>query len=93
MKKIVFIALILISSITMFGASGDPLQEIEIGQQYIIQSVENDNYQYINFPNSNIIIKRGGIADFKKVQNLTVKIKQIKSSMNQLEQQKKNMTG
>ena len=71
MKKIVFIALILISSITMFGASGDPLQEIEIGQQYIIQSVENDNYQYINFPNSNIIIKRGGIADFKKLLKLS----------------------
>jgi len=83
MKKTVLIALFLISSITMFGTIGDPVQEIEIGQQYIIQSVENDNYRYINFPNSNLIIKRGGIADFKTIQNLTVKIKKIKSSMNQ----------
>ncbi len=82
MKKIVLIALILISSTTMFGKNGDPVQEIEIDQHYVIQSVENDNYRYINFPNSNIIIKRGGIADFKTVQNLTVKIKKIKIEKN-----------
>lgn len=35
-----------------------------IDKTYIIQSVPNDNYQYISFPKPNFIIKKGGFANY-----------------------------
>lgn len=35
-----------------------------IDKTYIIQSVPNDNYQYISFPKPNFIKKRGGFANY-----------------------------
>jgi hypothetical protein len=35
---------------------------------FIIANVKNNNYEYINFPRANFIIKKGGIANFKNIQ-------------------------
>ena len=50
-----------------FGQSSMSQSDIEVGTELVIGKAENSTYQHIHFPKANIIIKRGGIANYKSV--------------------------
>src|SRR5210317_2248168 len=52
--------------------------KVEEGAIFIIEDVENNNYQHINFPKTNFIIKQGGIPNYDKVIGKKVVITSIK---------------
>ncbi|XLS29470.1 dihydroorotase [Flavobacteriaceae bacterium M23B6Z8] len=49
-------------------------QSAKTGDTYVIKAVDNGDYQFINFPKKNFIIKRGGIANMKSVAGVEVKV-------------------
>ena len=48
----------------------------------MIGAAENNNYTYINFPKPNIIIKKGGLVNFKNVVGKKVMVISIKEKRN-----------
>ncbi|MBT8236880.1 MAG: hypothetical protein KJO04_11850 [Bacteroidia bacterium] len=52
-------------------------QEVTIGDEFIISSVQGTTYNHLIFPRKNFIIKRGGIANTKSVKNLHVIVQSI----------------
>lgn len=52
--------------------------QIEEGAIFMIEDVENDNYEHINFPEFNFIIKQGGVPHYAKVRGQEVVITSIK---------------
>lgn len=77
MKNFLFIALFLcfISS-NAFAQSSNP----QVGDTFTIAKVENNNYNHIQFPRANIIIKKGGIANYNSLIGETVEITSIKEN-------------
>lgn len=50
---------------------------IEVGDIFVIGEVPNNNYKYIDFPRSNFIIKKGGIANYNNIIGKKVKVTAI----------------
>jgi len=55
---------------------------IAVGDVFVVGAVENNNYTYINFPKPNIIIKKGGLVNFRNVVGKKVRITSIKEKKN-----------
>lgn len=51
---------------------------IEVGDVFTIEKVENNDYDHIYFPRPNFIIKKGGIVNYKNVIGENVEITSIK---------------
>ena len=56
--------------------------DYKIGDTFVIQQTDNNNYKHINFPKANFIIKKGGIADFKQIVGKEVEISSTKNDKN-----------
>ena len=52
--------------------------QIEVGATFIIEDVENNKYKHIDFPKTNFIIKKGGVANYKKIKGQEVVVTSIK---------------
>ncbi|MET1258831.1 hypothetical protein ABV409_05795 [Flagellimonas sp. DF-77] len=50
---------------------------VNIGDELKIASVPSNDYEYIEVPRKNIIMKRGGILNFSKFRNSSVIIKDL----------------
>ena len=50
---------------------------VNIGDELKIATVPSNDYEYIEVPRKNIILKRGGILNFSKFSNSTVIIKDL----------------
>ncbi|TYP69913.1 dihydroorotase [Aquimarina intermedia] len=75
-NHIVFALLISFLSVTMYAQ--ETTIDVKVGDVFIIGEVDNDSYKYIDFPRANFIIKRGGIANYKKVKGEKVIITSIR---------------
>ncbi|WP_295180702.1 hypothetical protein [uncultured Christiangramia sp.] len=49
----------------------------EIGDRLLIQSPENTTYTAVNMPKLNFVVKKGGVANYKSVQNTLVEVVKI----------------
>lgn len=74
-KTIVFIALLLVSSVTSFAQKSE---KVEVGDIFTISAVEGNKYQYVKFPKSNFIIKKGGIVNYTRIVGEKVKVTSVK---------------
>lgn len=52
--------------------------DVEVGDVFEIGKPETNTYKYINFPRANFIIKRGGIANYKRAEGQKVVVTSIK---------------
>ncbi|MEN3322121.1 hypothetical protein VP395_00140 [Mariniflexile soesokkakense] len=79
MKKI-YLLLLLVSVFT-FANNTKPLQskqnEPKVGDVLVINSTSNSKYNHIEFPQLNIIAKKGNVANYKSVHGKRVVIKEI----------------
>lgn len=74
MRQISFFAALLF----FVGALNAQAQEsVNIGDELIIASPVSDNYKYIDVPRKNFIIKRGGIANLKSLEDRKTIVKEI----------------
>ncbi|NNK83637.1 MAG: hypothetical protein HKO92_10985 [Flavobacteriaceae bacterium] len=56
--------------------------EINIGDKLIIGKLTNGTFQSITLPKRNFIVKRGGIANYKSVENNIVVVTNIEKDKN-----------
>lgn len=74
MKKVVLI-------MGLFFAFGlhaqNKIDQVAVGDIMVIQEPAGGNYEHIHFPRKNFIIKRGGIADMKRVYGSKVVVSAI----------------
>ena len=75
MKKILFLFL-LVSSIT-YANNTPKLNDPKVGDLLIINTPTNHSFNHVDFPNLNVIVKRGGLANYKNVYGLKVIIKEV----------------
>lgn len=78
MRKLCLISTLLL----MFSYSGNaqvPNNNIEVGETLTIQSSQNYQYSFIDFPKPNFIIKKGGIANYGKLKGTEVVVTEIKN--------------
>ncbi len=79
-KNIRFAIALLFFTFTLYSQS-TPMP-IAVGDVFVVGAVENNNYTYINFPKPNIIIKKGGLVNFRNVVGKKVRITSIKEKKN-----------
>ena len=79
-KNIRFAIALLFFTFTLYSQS-NPIP-IAVGDVFVVGAVENNNYTYINFPKPNIIIKKGGLVNFRNVVGKKVRITSIKEKKN-----------
>ncbi|RRQ50342.1 hypothetical protein DZC72_07260 [Maribacter algicola] len=61
-----------------FGAfSQTESAEIKVGDIFSIQKSSNLPFDHIHFPKANFIIKRGGVADYKGLDDVKVKVVEL----------------
>ncbi len=76
MNKFVFIALL-----SLFSAQGqEDTKSIEVGDVLTIGTPSAKNYQFINFPKTNFIIKKGGIPNYKELVGNRVIVTEINNA-------------
>ncbi|QLE01041.1 hypothetical protein HX109_05480 [Galbibacter sp. BG1] len=73
MKKRLFIA---VFSFFAFAVQAQD-KEVKVGDVLKINSISEQTYNHIDFPRKNIIIKRGGVPNFKSVYNNEVVVTDV----------------
>ena len=53
-------------------------EDIEVGDLLEIGKTENYEYSHVQFPRPNFIIKKGGIANYKKLNGTIVEVTEVK---------------
>ncbi|MDP5044185.1 MAG: hypothetical protein NWQ06_04305 [Leeuwenhoekiella sp.] len=74
MKTILFTMLIAFGSLSLQAQKQCDTPDLKVGDVLKISGDTNTTFQHINFPKKNFIIKRGGIVDYKKLNNKEVEI-------------------
>jgi hypothetical protein len=77
MKKHILVAFILIFFSSIVYAQNTK-SSINVGDVFTINEVASNDYKHINFPNSNLIIKKGGIASYQHITGEKVEITSMK---------------
>ena len=80
MKQLLFVVLVLVATISVNGQDDKDvaLHEVKVGDVLEIGRPDAPRYKHIYFPKPNFIIKRGGIANYKKVEGSKVVVTLIK---------------
>jgi hypothetical protein len=70
----------LLFSVSLLNAQNANLEKtnVQVGDTFEIGRPETNSYKHINFPRANFIIKRGGIANYKRVEGHKVVVTDIK---------------
>lgn len=74
-------AIALLFSVSMLNAQNTVNQQttdVQVGDVFEIGKPETNTYKHIKFPRANFIIKRGGIANYKRAEGRTVVVTSIK---------------
>jgi uncharacterized protein YajQ (UPF0234 family) len=74
MKKIIIISMMTICVLKLSAQIEPDPQAVQKGDILVINQPENQNFQYLNLPNANFIIKKGGIANYKSIAGNRVKV-------------------
>jgi len=75
-KRILLVFIVVFLSGISYAQSS--ISDIKVGDVFTIAEVQNNNYEHINFPRTNFIIKKGGIADYDSLKGKKVQIHSIK---------------
>jgi len=78
MVKYVITALFSVSMLTAQSSTEAVQNSVLVGDIYEIGRPAANQYKHIDFPRANFIIKKGGIANYKKVEGNTVIITSVK---------------
>lgn len=80
MKTVVFSLVFVLAGFTALAQDTSDL--IAVGDVMSINVPENGSFAHVHFPRKNLIIKRGGIADMKRVHGNKVVVTGIKTISN-----------
>ena len=79
MKNYILLSLLMITfSGVIYSQNSNSI--VKVGDVFTIGEVDGNNYKYINFPKTNFIIKKGGIANYNRVKGEEVAITSIKEN-------------
>lgn len=82
MIKYIIIGLFSTSVLSAQSTTDTVINAVEVGDIFEIGRPAANEYKHINFPKPNFIIKKGGIANYKKVEGNTVFVTSIKEQKN-----------
>lgn len=74
-------AIALLFSVSMLNAQSNinqDMTDVQVGDIFEIGKPARNMYKHINFPRPNFIIKRGGIANFKRAEGQNVVVTSVK---------------
>ncbi|MGI9546732.1 MAG: hypothetical protein ACR2MM_05820 [Flavobacteriaceae bacterium] len=72
MKKVLFF--IIFAAFVISNSAFGQTHDIQVGDILTIEEPSGNEFQYVLFPQKNIIIKRGGIPDLDLVKNTKVEV-------------------
>jgi len=73
---------VLVFFITILSYSQSSISDFNSGDVFLIGNANHNNYKHINFPKTNFIIKKGGIANYKNIIGEEVVLTSIKEKNN-----------
>lgn len=82
MKKYMLVVVLAVASLLSFNAQSQTVKvdgDVKIGDVFVIGESNATLYKHINFPRPNFIIKRGGIANYKALENDKVVVTSVKA--------------
>ena len=84
MKQLFFIVLLVLGTISVNAQNTKQIlqEEVEVGDILQIGEPDASRFQHIEFPRPNFIIKKGGIANYKRVEGDKVVVTSIKETKN-----------
>lgn len=77
MRIMIFALLFVVATININAQNAIP-QDVKVGDVFEIGSPDAPQFKHIDFPRANFIIKKGGIADFKRVVGEKVVVTAVK---------------
>ena len=80
MKKVMLLMVFIMSSLSLFSQTDNSSSAVKNGDLFTIGSPENEKFKNIHFPKANIIIKRGGVPNFRKVIGQKVVVHSVESA-------------
>ena len=82
MKQLFFIVLLVLGTISVNAQNTKQIvqEEVEVGDILQIGEPDASRFQHIDFPRPNFIIKKGGIANYKRVEGDKVVVTSIKET-------------
>jgi hypothetical protein len=79
MKQLfVFLMLVATIGVNSQDVKGEALHGVKVGDVLAIGTPDGPLYKHIDFPKPNLIIKRGGIANYKRIEGSKVVVTLIK---------------
>ena len=82
MRTFMLLLVVALCTSGVFAQSQQTQSDIQIGTTLEIGKPETTTYTYIHFPRENMIIKRGGIANYKSVRGKIVVVTAFKEKKN-----------
>ncbi|MBA4745241.1 MAG: hypothetical protein H2058_08275 [Muricauda sp.] len=80
--RIIVLAILFVVATTNINAQNVNPQEVKVGDILEIGRPDAPQYKHIDFPRANFIIKKGGIANYKRVEGNKVVVTAIKEKKN-----------
>ena len=74
MKKAFFFFVVMAFFSLAVAAQGN----VKVGDTFTINEVSSDNYKYIKFPKTSMVIKKGGVADYNQIVGKKVEVTSLK---------------
>ncbi|WP_127136427.1 hypothetical protein [Flagellimonas oceanensis] len=76
--RIMILAILFVVATTNINAQNTNPQDVKVGDVLEIGNPDAPKFKHIDFPRANFIIKKGGIADYKRVVGRKVVVTAIK---------------
>jgi len=76
--RIIVLAILLVVATTNINAQSVDLQDVKVGDVLEIGRPDTPQFKHIDFPRANFIIKKGGIANYKRVVGRKVVVTDLK---------------
>lgn len=64
--------------VTAFMYSQDSTSDFSVGDTFLIGDATYNNYEHIDFPKANFIVKKGGLANYQNIKGKKVVVTSIK---------------
>lgn len=75
MKKILFLAALMVTSISVQGQNNQPI--LQQGDIVVLNTPSSNEYLHVDFPKQNILIKRGAVASYNTLVGEKLVVEQI----------------
>lgn len=82
MKKVITLVMSLCLVVALHANTTPLNSEIKVGTELKIGAASAATYQHLVLPRKNFIIKRGGLANYKSLKNITVVVAAVNTKKN-----------